>query len=197
MVTPARSRSDQVTTFWGRCRIPPAGRHGRFDGQLEDITTIWANAQRGGADAVGPVLPGVEPPQLLIGGMSTAASRRVARYGAGWIGGGGGLPAVTAMAGPVRQAWANAGREGQPKLMSLTYFGLGAGARAQADAYLGDYYAFAGPYAERVRAGALVDAPSVQAARAAFEAAGCDEVIFFPTSATLDQIDQLADVLNL
>lgn len=49
-------------------------------------------------------------PPLLIGGVNDAAFRRVSEVGAGWIAGG---------AERARQAWADAGRSGSPRLAAL------------------------------------------------------------------------------
>ena len=167
----------------------------RFDALLDDITRIWAGEKRGFAGGIGPEVSHVGAPPLLMGGGSDATIRRVVRYGAGWISGGGGPDAFRTTAQRVRGAWSAAGRAGQPKLAALGYFALGSDARTHADRYLGDYYAFAGPYADRIAGSALVDEEKVRAARAAFESAGCDELILFPCNPDPTQVDLLADLL--
>ena len=62
----------------------------------------------------------------------------------------------------------------------------------QARAALGDYYGFLGEYAERVIAGRGDGRGRDPRAVAAFEQAGVDEVICFPTSSDPAQVDLLA-----
>ena len=88
-----------------------------------------------------------------------------------------------------------AGREDRPRKLTLAYFALGPDARDQADGYLHHYYAWLGDIAGMIAAGAAVSAEMVGAYAAAFEAAGCDEIIFVPTSSSLDQIALLAEAI--
>jgi alkanesulfonate monooxygenase SsuD/methylene tetrahydromethanopterin reductase-like flavin-dependent oxidoreductase (luciferase family) len=119
--------------------------------------------------------------------------RRMARYGAGWIAGGGGPDAFRRGAAAAREAWDDAGRDGAPRLLGLAYFALGADGPDDAREYLGDYYAFAGPYADRVAAGALTSEGAVRERIAQMSEVGCDELILFPCSADPDQVELLAD----
>jgi alkanesulfonate monooxygenase SsuD/methylene tetrahydromethanopterin reductase-like flavin-dependent oxidoreductase (luciferase family) len=158
----------------------------RFDEQLSELARIWTGSSIGPA----PARPG--GPTLVLGGVAERPIQRVAEYGTGWISGGGGPDMFAAGAERVREQWRRAGRDGVPRLMALTYFALGADAREQADRYLGDYYAFAGPYAEMVAASAAVSERLVREQSLAFEQAGCDELIFFPCSPELTQVELLA-----
>lgn len=170
--------------------VDPAGRGRIFDRQLEAMTAIWA-----GERGVGPAPYRGSRPQLLIGGTQPHSFERVARYADGWTIGGGGPDAFAALLPAVRGAWAAAGREGAPRTMALGYFALGDGATDQASRTLGDYYGFAGPYAERVIAGALTDAAAIRSVIDAYTAAGADELILFPTSADPAQVDLLAQAV--
>ena len=62
-------------------------------------------------------------------------------------------------------------------------------------AYLRDYYAFTGPFAEKIAAGNLTSARAIRDFVRGYEEAGCDELILFPTVADLDQLERLAEVL--
>jgi alkanesulfonate monooxygenase SsuD/methylene tetrahydromethanopterin reductase-like flavin-dependent oxidoreductase (luciferase family) len=159
-------------------------RRGRiFERQLAELAKHWA-----GETGVGPA----SRPTLLIGGGSDAALARAARYGDGWTMGGGG-PENFAQALPkVQEAWRAAGREGRPRTLVLAYFALGDEAERQARTALGDYYGFAGPYAEQVIASAATDEAAVRERTAAFAEAGVDELIWFPTSSDPAQVDLLA-----
>jgi hypothetical protein len=81
-------------------------------------------------------------------------------------------------------------------LLALAYFALGEHAREAAADYLGHYYAFAGPYAERVAAGALVTPEAVREAVDRFAAAGCGELILFPCNSDPGQVALLADLVT-
>jgi alkanesulfonate monooxygenase SsuD/methylene tetrahydromethanopterin reductase-like flavin-dependent oxidoreductase (luciferase family) len=160
-----------------------------FDRQLDEMTATWR-----GETGVGPPPAGGERPGLLIGGTSDATFRRVARYADGWTMGGGTPDALTQALEKLNTVWSAAGREGKPRTMALFYFALGDNAERMASGALGDYYAFLGDYAEQVVASAAKDAATVKQYIAAFEAAGADEVICFPTSTDVDQVDRLAEV---
>lgn len=172
----------------------PFHERGRvFDHQLAEMRAVWNGESRGFAGAVGPgpVRPG-EPP-LLLGGTSDAAFRRTAEYGAGWIAGGGGPELFSQGAQRARQAWADAGRDGEPYLAGLAYVSLGDDAEGHARRYLTDYYRFLGEFAERIAASALVSPDAVRTTMAAFEDAGCDELILFPCNADVAQVALIAD----
>ena len=68
----------------------------------------------------------------------------------------------------------------------------GPGARNQADNYLLHYYGWLGDVARQIAAGAAVSTEMVKSYAAAFASAGCDELIFVPTTAAPDQIGLLA-----
>ena len=62
-------------------------------------------------------------------------------------------------------------------------------------AYLRDYYAFAGPFAEKIAAANLSSAQAVVDFVRGYEEAGCDELVLLPTVADIEQVDLLAEVL--
>jgi alkanesulfonate monooxygenase SsuD/methylene tetrahydromethanopterin reductase-like flavin-dependent oxidoreductase (luciferase family) len=161
-------------------------RRGRiFERQLEELDRHW-----GGESGVGPQ----RRPTVLIGGRSDAAFRRAARHADGWTMGGG-PPAVLADGrAQLEEAWRAEGRDGRPRTLALCYFALGYGAEQTARSALGDYYGFAGDYAEQIIAGAATDEGQIRELIAGFEAAGADEVICFPTAADPSQVDLLARV---
>jgi hypothetical protein len=89
--------------------------------------------------------------------------------------------------------WSEAGREGSARKLALAYFSLGDDAEANADSYLADYYSFLGEETAKAIAGsAAKDAETVQGYLTAFEGAGCDELILFPSSSDPAQVDLLA-----
>ena len=152
----------------------------------------WAEVW--GGDEIGPKPPGGRP-GLLIGGGADAVFERAAKHADGWIMGGGTPERFAGALDKTRTAWSAAGRDGSPRTAALAYFALGDGAREAADAYLGDYYAFLGEYAQAIASSAAVDEDTVRAYVDGFAAVGCDELILFPCSTDPDQVDRLADAV--
>jgi len=77
----------------------------------------------------------------------------------------------------------------------MGYYALGTEEAAVGTTYLLDYYAFAGPYAERIAAGLLTTPQSIVQFIRGYAEAGCDHLVLFPTTADLGQLNRLADVL--
>jgi alkanesulfonate monooxygenase SsuD/methylene tetrahydromethanopterin reductase-like flavin-dependent oxidoreductase (luciferase family) len=172
--------------------------HGRgrvLEEQLAVMRRVWSGDEFGTAGGIGPepVRPG--GPEVILGGATPASFERVARLADGWIMGGGTPDMFAQAAAGVDQAWADEGRAGRPRKLTLAYFALGPDARAQADGYLHNYYAWLGDIADMIAAGAAVNAEMAKAYAAAFEAVGCDEIIFVPTASSLDQITLLAEAV--
>jgi len=172
--------------------LPTTGKGRRFDQQLTEMKRIWAGESYGYAGAIGPepVRPG--GPELILGGAAEASFRRVALLGDGWIMGGGTPDMFAEASAGIDKAWAEAGRPGKARKLSLAYFALGPDARNQADNYLLHYYGWLGDVARQIAAGAAVSTEMVKGYAGAFAAAGCDELIFVPTTAAPDQVGLLA-----
>jgi hypothetical protein len=58
------------------------------------------------------------------------------------------------------------------------------------------YYAFTGPFAEKVAAANLTTPQAIIDFVRGYEEAGCDELVLLPTVADPSQIDRLADVIG-
>jgi alkanesulfonate monooxygenase SsuD/methylene tetrahydromethanopterin reductase-like flavin-dependent oxidoreductase (luciferase family) len=96
----------------------------------------------------------------------------------------------------VEQAWQAAGRSEKPRTAALGYWALGDEAERDAQSYLGDYYAFLGEdIAGAITAGAATDADTIKQHVSAFEQAGCDELILFPSNSSPDQVNLLAEAI--
>lgn len=168
----------------------------RFDAALESIHRSWAGEPVPGTEravALRPVHDARVP--LLIGGMSDRTVDRILRWGAGWTAGSAAGEHVQGFARRVREAWAAAGREGEPRIAALSYFALGDRAEEGATAYLGDYYSFLG---DRVRdmIRATPKSPDALSDRVkAFQEAGVDELILDPAIAEVEQVDLLANAV--
>jgi alkanesulfonate monooxygenase SsuD/methylene tetrahydromethanopterin reductase-like flavin-dependent oxidoreductase (luciferase family) len=164
-----------------------------MDEALDLMHRAWAGETVGGDTF--PVSP--RPPagavRLLVGGNSDAAVRRTVRYGQGWIAGGGGPDLAAPMMGKVRQAWREAGRDGEPRFAALTYYGLGDDAASRAA--LRTYYGFLGERADAIVESVLRTPQGLEDAARAFEEVGVDELVFCPTLASMDQVDRLADAV--
>jgi len=135
-------------------------------------------------------------PDLLVGGGSDIAFARVARYADGYAHGGGPPRAFARAADKARAAWSDAGRPGKPRLWGQGYFALGDDATIAAGiAYMREYYAFTGPYVERIVAELLTTPQAVAQFVRGYAEAGCDDLVLFPAVAHPDQVNRLAAVL--
>jgi alkanesulfonate monooxygenase SsuD/methylene tetrahydromethanopterin reductase-like flavin-dependent oxidoreductase (luciferase family) len=132
--------------------------------------------------------------EILVGGGSGPAFARMARYADGYAHGGGPPRAFGSAVTRARAAWHDHERPGQPALWGQGYFAFGDPDRGTD--YLRDYYAFTGPFAEKIAAGNLTSARAVKDFVRGYEAEGCDELILLPTVADLDDIDRLAEALS-
>jgi alkanesulfonate monooxygenase SsuD/methylene tetrahydromethanopterin reductase-like flavin-dependent oxidoreductase (luciferase family) len=176
--------------------LPTAGRGRVLEDQLDVMRRVWSGEHFGYAGGIGPEPARPGGPEIILGGSTPASFERVARLADGWIMGGGTPDMFAQGAAGVDQAWQASGRTGRPRKLTLAYFALGPDARDQADSYLHDYYRWLGDIAGMIAAGAAVSAEMVSAYAAAFDAAGCDEIIFVPTSSSLDQIALLAEAIS-
>jgi alkanesulfonate monooxygenase SsuD/methylene tetrahydromethanopterin reductase-like flavin-dependent oxidoreductase (luciferase family) len=159
----------------------------RLSEQLAALRTTWEEGTVGPA----PCQPGGPP--LLVGGLSGEAYARMARTADGYVHGGGPPRAFAGAAARALAAWRDLERPGTPQLWGQGYFALGDADRGAA--YLRDYYAFTGPFAERIVAGNLTSARAVRDFVRGYAEAGCDHLVLLPTVADLAQLDRLADAL--
>jgi len=142
-------------------------------------------------DRVGPARDGI---QVLVGGGSGPAFARMARYADGYAHGGGPPRAFASAAGRAQAAWTDLGRPGRPLLWGQGYFALGDVERG--NDYLRDYYAFTGPFAERIVAENLTSARALKDFVRGYEEAGCDELVLFPAVADLSELERLEEALS-
>src|SRR5918992_299068 len=158
----------------------------RFEQQIESMRRVWQGERLSESQQPSVPLPGREMP-ILIGGSTDKVVERTVRCGAG-----------PDMVGPViekvRKAWSESDREGEPRLVALTYFALGPRAEEGSTRYIKDYYAYLGEWADRIAESAPTTPEAVKELAARFEDVGVDELILDPTIAELDQIDRVADV---
>jgi alkanesulfonate monooxygenase SsuD/methylene tetrahydromethanopterin reductase-like flavin-dependent oxidoreductase (luciferase family) len=165
----------------------------RFDADLELIHRAWRGELVSGAlKPVGPTPVNGDRVPILLGGTTSKAIERTVRWGVGWSSGGGPPEQATDFVDSLRKAWADAGREGDPRIVGLTYFGLSGRALEEAVAYLGDYYGdFGKQFAEFIPR----TPEALREAARKFEDLGFDELYVDPTLAELEEIDRAADAL--
>jgi len=175
--------------------VSTQGRGQRLEEQIAMMKRVWSGEEFGYAGAIGPEPARRGGPEIILGGATEATFDRVARIADGWIMGGGTPDMFAQAAAGVDQAWQDAGRAGRPRKLTLAYFGLGPEARSQAEGYLLHYYGWLGEIANMIAGGAAVSPEMVKSYVAAFEASGCDEIIFVPTASRLDQISLLAEAI--
>lgn len=174
---------------YDRVGVPHRQRGTRLDHQLGELRDAFDDG------SVGPVLNG--GPDLLVGGGSDISMARTARYADGYVHGGGPPRAFQRAATSAQTAWATAGRPGEPQLWAQAYFALGdEDAIERGRTYMRDYYAFTGPFAERITAGLLTTRQSVVQFVRGYAEAGCDELVLLPAVAELEQLDRLAQVVG-
>jgi alkanesulfonate monooxygenase SsuD/methylene tetrahydromethanopterin reductase-like flavin-dependent oxidoreductase (luciferase family) len=165
------------------------------DAALAEIRAIF-DGEGDNESKIGP-RPVGERPRLIVGGMVEASFRRAAEYGDGWILGGGGPNPLVEAREQLDSAWKKERRDGSPYTMSLAYFSLGSDAEAKANGYLRDYYGFLGEeLSGMIAGGAAKDPDTVKQYVAAYEANGCDELIIFPCSSDVKQIELLTDAIG-
>lgn len=161
----------------------------RFSQQLAELRILWEDHRLG----PGAVHPGGSP--LLVGGSSDQVFTRMVRYADGYVHGGGPPRAFARAADRARAAWYDSGRPGKPQLWAQAYFALGDAAIERGRAYLRDYYAFTGPFAEKIADGLLTTPQAIAQFIRGYREAGCDELVLLPTVSDLAQLDLLAAVL--
>ena len=168
--------------------VDRGGRGRRLGEQLAELRSTWEKAEVGPE----PVQPGGPP--LLAGGLSGEAFGRMARTADGYVHGGGPPRAFAGAAAKAWAAWRDLERPGRPQLWGQGYFALG-DADAGGD-YLRDYYAFTGPFAEKIATGNLRSGRAVRDFVRGYQDAGCDHLVLLPTVSDPAQLDRLADVLG-
>jgi len=166
----------------------------RFEEQLELMPRVWRGEHLTESGRASVPLPGREIP-ILVGGATDRSVERAVKWGAGYTAGGIPPDAMASIAEKVRRAWAEAGREGEPRLAVLSYFALGPKADEGARSYLTDYYARLGPMADAIAERAPKTPEVIKETVSAFADIGLHELVFDPTIAELDQVDRLADVV--
>lgn len=165
-----------------------------MDGTLDLLHRAWAGEEiTGDGVGVGPAPARGNRVPVLIGGTSDAALRRTVQQAEGWTAGGGGPDMAAPFIEKVRQAWADAGREDEPRFGALIYYGFGDVESSRSS--LLKYYGFLGDWATQIADGAIRTPADAKAVAQRFADIGVTDLAFDPTIASLDEIDRLADAV--
>ncbi len=168
----------------------PWERRGRIlDEQLEALAGL--RDLKGEDNCVGPELGELE---ILIGGASDPALRRLIAHGDGLVSGGVKPEVFAFEAFAALKAWEGAGRPGRPRLVASTWYASSEVPDDLATARLASYLKNGGP-PEPVLSGIARGRAGVEGAVRAYRAQGADEVVFFPLLDDLAELTWLADVV--
>jgi alkanesulfonate monooxygenase SsuD/methylene tetrahydromethanopterin reductase-like flavin-dependent oxidoreductase (luciferase family) len=175
-----------------------ADRGRRFEEQLDLMKLIWSGQSLADdIDPVGP--PTVRPggPEVLIGGGTPIAIRRVGRWADGYNAGGWTNNPIRArrLYDIAEEAWRAECRPGRPRFVGNSWYVLGAGAADRAAPLVHANQAFRGPVAEDLAKAVPSSPQAIKDMIAAFADVGMDELILKPCLAEIDQVDRLADLL--
>ena len=171
----------------------PRGRGKRMDNDLRIYRSVWKGEPVGGGP--NPAVPeSTRQIPLLFGAMSDAAFKRAAREGEGFIGASMPAEMVAQSFDAARNAWKEAGRTQEPRLVAIAYYAVGDVDKGRSNIW--DYYSVAGDdianlVANNLSGGVEAIKQTVQA----FEDIGADELVLGPGVADLDEISRLADIV--
>lgn len=171
-----------------------AGRDWERRGAIldEQLTALEGLRDLGGEDnCVGPELGEIE---ILIGGASPPALRRLSRHGHGLVSGGVKPEVFAFEAFATVNAWREAGRDGAPRLVASTWYASSQREDDLAAARLASYLKFGGP-PPPVLSGIARGRDGIEAAVRAYRAQGADEVLFFPLLDDVSELEWLAGVV--
>ncbi len=169
--------------------VATSGAGARLKSALAGMHQVWAGTLVGQGGPTRRLSPG--RPALLFGGLVLAAYVRAAAEGQGWVAPLFGLQVLEDGATAVRKVWADGGRSGQPRIVTGRYFSLGRDADRVADDYIRHYYL--DEYFPIARADTLTSPEQVREELDRLAEAGVTDLVLYPSSADLDQVQLLAE----
>jgi alkanesulfonate monooxygenase SsuD/methylene tetrahydromethanopterin reductase-like flavin-dependent oxidoreductase (luciferase family) len=172
--------------------VSTSGKGARLRQALTSMRKAWAGELTGQGGPMRRLPEG--RPALLFGGLVPAAYNRAATEGQGWVAPLMGMQMLEDGATAVRDAWAKAGRDGEPRIATGRYFSLGRDADAIADEYLRHYYGEAG--LPIVRADTQTSPQQIREELDRLAEAGVTDLVLYPSSAHLDQVRLLAEAVS-
>ena len=145
---------------------------------------------------MGPPPAQLGGPEVLIGAYAPAALRRVGQWADGFLGAVLPPDLMQQKFEGARDAWREAGRSGQPRLVAGRYYRLGPNSQEPGEGYIRDFFAFGRDRAEQIVQSILSTPDAIKEAMQAYEGIGADELILWPTVSDLDQVDRLAEIVG-
>lgn len=173
--------------------VPRKQRARIFEEQLALMKLVWSGQPI--SEMVGPIGPPVvspNGPQILIGGYTQKAVRRVGTWGDGYIAGISNPAEALALYRGAEASWQEAGRSGRPRFVGGFCFALGPKARERARPYLTHYFED-----EDMVQSIPVTPDDVRRAIEGYREVGMDEVFLWPCIPDLDQIDRAEEAVNM
>jgi alkanesulfonate monooxygenase SsuD/methylene tetrahydromethanopterin reductase-like flavin-dependent oxidoreductase (luciferase family) len=172
--------------------VPQSGSAGLWESTLATLRQVWSGTVSGQGGPMPALREG--RPALLLGGLVPSAYDRVARHAQGWVAPLFGLSTLEEGTAAVQRAWAQARRSGRPRIATGRYFSLGADADAVADESIRHYYG--DEFFAAARADTLTSGAQLRTELEALRAAGATDLVLFPSSGGLEQVDLLAEALD-
>jgi len=167
--------------------VPTSGAGARLRDTLTTMRRVWAGELSGQGGPTRRLPEG--RPALLFGGLVPAAHRRAATEGQGWVAPLMGQQMLEEGTAAARQAWADAGRAGEPRIVTGRYVSLGPGGDAAADEYIRHYY---GDF-PAARADTLTSGEQLWDELGRLTDAGVTDLVLYPCSTDLDQVSLVAE----
>jgi alkanesulfonate monooxygenase SsuD/methylene tetrahydromethanopterin reductase-like flavin-dependent oxidoreductase (luciferase family) len=173
--------------------LPMKGLGNRLDADLRTYFDVWDGKELAGSPNPG-VPAGARRIPLLFGGSAPATFARAARVGEGYVGAAVPAPYIAPAFDGMREAWKQAGRDGDPHLRAIGYFAMGDPETARRKVQ--EYYAVTPEFGEAVIAGLAYGPQGVRDILKSYEDIGTDELILNPATADLDEIERQAEVVR-
>lgn len=178
---------------------PWPDRARRIETQIETLRRIWRGETLiEGVPPIGPPPVSSGGPPIIYGAMSDVALRRAGRIADGII-----TWSIRPDADTqretirmVEQVWQEAGRDGRPHIVAAMYFSLGPKSEEILRSHLAAYYSYSAEAREKVFEISTYTERAVEDAIRAYAEAGVDELLLGPPTASVDQINYLADIVS-
>jgi alkanesulfonate monooxygenase SsuD/methylene tetrahydromethanopterin reductase-like flavin-dependent oxidoreductase (luciferase family) len=169
----------------------------RQEEQIQQMRQIWAgHALHDNVGPIGPRPVQAGGPRILLGGFSAQTMQRVGRCADGLIAALNDAGQINQLFRRVEQAWQAAGRAGKPYLVAQIDIALESPNGGQGRTNLLNYYATLAPVASFKSATLCTTERQLGEAIHTAEQLGADELIFFPWSTHIDQVDRIADLVG-
>ena len=171
--------------------VPTSGTGARLRETLATMRRVWAGELSGQGGPMPRLAEG--RPGLLFGGLVPTAHKRAAAEAQGWVAPLMGQQILEDGVAAVRQAWADAGRAGAPRIATGRYFSLGPNADVIADNYIRHYYGDAG--FAMARADTLTRPDQIHHELDHLAKEGVTDLVLYPSSSDPDQVPLLVEAV--